>query len=370
MRFFLLLAAALLMAATAAAKEEKKSAKKPEAKAATKAPAKPAPEKPAPKPTPLDALGSSVDLPAVAPGKWTTLAKTTIAEDQLVALTLVGADRCLGTGRPMTLKELAGGRSWQCLAPAGNGFDPIELGMFRIEKGALQFAWSDGAKDYPGAGMLRNAAVEIGAGSVAKVAALRTTLKSQVLDLSYDMSISEFIEIPDAPILGHLRIEIQMPKNKFRGSPLEWRFVGDGFPIGTMKAGEDRLWAEAINLNRLIVKLETAAGKSIKLTGTPMFWVLDRDKPVRLNEKTLAAAIDQLKLHEKQLDDVREKLGKGKEVAVQRKAVDKQIAFAEQASADLKGIQDFMKRSAVGKVNYRVLHEIEKGYIVPLVTTR
>ena len=370
MRSFLLSLLTVAIATTAGAKEEKKSAKKPDPKPAPKAAVKPV-EKPPPKPTALDALGTAVDLPPIMPtGKWTTLAKTTIAADELASLTLAGADRCLGTGRTITIKELAGGRSWACLAPLGNGFDPIELAMFRIEKGALQFAWSEGAKDYSGAGMLRNAAIEIGAGPISKVAALRTTLKARVLELSYDISISELIEIPDSPVLGHVRIEIQMPKTRFRGNGLEWRFVGDTFPLGSLKAGDDRLWAEAINLNRLIVKLETSTGQNTKLTGTPMFWTLDRDKPQRLTAKTLAAALDQLSAHEKQLADVRDKLGKGKETAAQRKTVDKQIAIVQTATSDLKNIQEFMKKTQVGKIDYRVMHEIERGYIVPLVTTR
>lgn len=355
--------------ATAQGKQDdpKKPPAKPVGKPAAKVPAKTA----AADADPLKGLAASVDLPDVKPaGKWSTVAKTTIPDNLIVAFNLRGGDKCLGTGKNVELKEAAGGRSWQCLATARDGA-PVELGVFRIEKGALQFAWSSGAEDFPGAGQLRNAAFEISVGTSKKVVGLRKPIKSEALNVSYDDPSFVMLDIPDAPVLSSVRIEIDMPSPEYKSKNVNWRLLGDG---PALKGSDDRMWAESIRLGHFAVKLETVAGKNIKVTATPMFWVADREKPQKLTAKNLTAALGQVAAYQTQLTATRDQLSKAKNLndaqKAQRDAMTKELAVVRKTASDLEDLQDFIKTTKLGKIHLKVSHELEPGYMVPLLTTK
>lgn len=374
MRSFVLGLAGLLLVSLVAAgqsdkkpDEKKKSDPKADAKTPAKAPAK-TPAKPAADLDPLKALGTAVDLPPVTPAdKWATLAKTTIPDNLIILFSLRGGERCLGLGKKVEVKELAGGRSWQCLATLREGAEPVEIGKFRIEKGAVQFAWSSGAADLPGAGLLRNAAFEIAVGTSKKVVGLRKPIKGESLEITYDEIASVLLDIPDAPVLSSVRIEVDMPSPEYRSKNVNWRLLGDG---PALKGSDDRMWAESIRLGRLAVKLETTAGRNIKLTATPMFWIADRDKPQRLTLKNITTAVAQVDAYQDQLTKQRDALSKNKGPAAQRDAMTKELAVVRKANSDLADLQDFMKTTKLGKMHYKVSHELEPGYIVPLLTTK
>jgi hypothetical protein len=341
--------------------------KKADPKAPAKTPAK-TPAKPAAEADPLKALGTAVDLPPVTPtGKWVTLGKTTIPENLIILFSLRGGDRCLGSGKKVETKEQAGGRSWQCLATMRDGAEPVEIGVFRIEKGAVQFAWSSGAESFSGAGLLRNAAFEIAVGTSKKVVGLRKPIKGEPLEIGYDEISSVLLDIPDAPVLSSVRIEIDMPSPEYRSKNVNWRLLGDG---PALKGSDDRMWAESIRLGRLAVKLETTAGKNIKLTATPMFWIADREKPQRLTQKNITAAVAQVDLYQDQLTARRDALTKNKAATAQRDAMTKELAEVRKANSDLVDLQDFVKTVKLGKMHYKVSHELEPGYVVPLLTTK
>ena len=345
--------------------DKKKAEPKPAAKApTTKTPAVDA--------DPLKGLAASVDLPPVAPaGKWSTLAKTTIPEKLIVLFSLRGADKCLGAGKKAELKEAADGRSWQCLGVLRDGAEPVELGVFRIEKGALQFAWSSGAEDFPGAGQLRNAAFEIAVGTSKKVVGLRKPIKSEPLTVSYDDPSFVLLDIPDAPVLSSVRIEIDMPSPEYKSKNVNWRLLGDG---PALKGSDDRMWAESIRLGHFAVKLETVAGKNIKVTATPMFWIADREKPQKLSTKNLAAALGQVATYQTQLTAARDQLSKNKNLndaqKAQRDAMTKELAVVRKTASDLENLQDFIKTTKLGNIHLKVSHELEPGYMVPLLTTK
>ncbi len=357
--------AALCVAQFAAAQNEKKKSddkKKPETKSTTKAPAKAADA------DPLKALGAAVDLPPISPtGKWTTLGKTTIPDNLIILFSLKGADRCLGLGKKVETKELAGGRSWQCLATVRDGAEPVEIGVFRIAGGAVQFAWSSGAESFSGAGLLRNAAFEIAVGTSKKVVGLRKPIKIQPLEIDYDEISAVLLDIPDAPAASSLRIEIDMPSPQYRSKNVNWRLLGDG---PALKGSDDRMWAESIRLGRLAVKLETTSGKSIKLTATPMFWIADREKPQRLTQKNITTAVAQVDAYQDQLTASRDALSKNKGATAQRDAMTKELAEVRKANSDLADLQDFIKTTKLGKLHFKVSHELEPGYVVPLLTTK
>lgn len=367
------LAATLAFATSLAAQNDKKAADKKKAdtkapaKAAAKTPAK-APATPAADADPLKALGTAVDLPPVTPtGKWTTLGKTTIPENLIILFSLRGGDRCLGSGKKVETKELADGRSWQCLATLRDGAEPVEIGVFRIEKGAVQFAWSSGAEDFPGAGLLRNAAFEMAVGKSKKVVGLRKPIKGEPLEIDFEEISTVLLDIPDAPVLSSVRIEIDMPSPEYRSRNVNWRLLGDG---PALKGSDDRMWAESIRLGRLAVKLETTAGKSIKLTATPMFWIADREKPQRLTLKAITTAVAQVDAYQKQLTATRDALTKSKTATAQRDAMTKELVEVRKANGDLADLQDFIKSTKLGKMHYKVSHELEPGYVVPLLTTK
>jgi hypothetical protein len=364
MRYLLLTLVVLVSFPALVAGQAKKDDKKPaDPKPATKAPADT---------DPLKALGTSVDLPPVTSiGKWSTLAKTTIPDNLIVLFSLRGADKCLGSGKKVELKEAADGRSWQCLATLRDGAEPVELGVFRIEKGALQFAWSSGAQDFPGAGQLRNAAFEIAVGTGKKVVGLRRPIKAEPLAVSYDEPSFVMLDIPDAPPYSTIRIEIDMPSPEYNGRKVNWRLLGNG---PALKGSNDRLWAESIRLSNFAVKLETVAGKNIKVTATPMFWVADREKPQRLSEKTLTAALNQLNAYQSQLTAARDQLSKTKNLndalKAKRDAMGKQLSAVRKTATDLENLLGFVKSTKLGNIHLRVSHELEPGFIVPLLTTK
>jgi hypothetical protein len=321
---------------------------------------------------PLKALGAAVDLPPMSPaGKWSTLAKTTIPDKLIVLFSLRGGDRCLGKGKKVEAKERADGRSWQCLATLKEGMEPVEIGVFRIEKQNLQFSWSEGAADFPGAALLRNAAFEIAVGTSKKLVGLRKPIKGDPLPISYDEPTSVFLEIPDAPVLSTVRIEVDMPTPEYMSRRVNWRLLGDG---PALKASDDRMWAESIRLGHFAVKLETSAGKFIKVTATPMFWVADREKPQRLSAKGLATALAQVEAYQKQLTTARDQIS-GKKGATdaqkaQRDAMTKELALVRKTASDLEALQDFIKSNKLGNIHLKVSHEMEPGYMAPLLTTK
>lgn len=349
--------------------DKKKTDAKPDPKPAAKAPAT---KSPAADADPLKGLGTSVDLPPVTPpGKWATLAKTTIPENLIILFSLRGADKFLGAGKKVELKEAAGGRSWQCIATQRDGADPVELGVFRIEKGALQFAWSSGAEDFPGAGQLRNAACEIAVGTSKKLFGLRKPIKGEPLEISYDDPSFVMLDIPDAPVLSTVRIEIDMPSPEYNSKNVNWRLLGDG---PALKGSNDRMWAESIRLGHFAVKLETVAGKSIKVTASPMFWIADREKPQKLTAKNLTAALGQIGAYQTQLTAARDQLSKSKSLSdaqrAQRDAMTKELSVVRKTASDLETLQDFIKTTKLGKIHLKVSHELEPGYMVPLLTTK
>lgn len=349
--------------------DKKKADAKPDPKPAAKAPTTKAPAADA---DPLKGLGTSVDLPPVTPaGKWSTLAKTTIPENLIILFSLRGADKVLGAGKKVELKEAAGGRSWQCVATQREGIEPVELGVFRIEKGALQFAWSSGAEDFSGAGQLRNAAFEIAVGTSKRLVGLRKPIKGEPLEISYDDPSFVMLEIPDAPVLSTVRIEIDMPSPEYKSKNVNWRLLGDG---PALKGSNDRMWAESIRLGHFAVKLETVAGKNIKVTASPMFWIADREKPQKLTAKNLAAALGQVDAYQTQLTTTRDQLSKSKSLSdaqrAQRDAMTKELSVVRKTASDLETLQDFIKTTKLGKIHLKVSHELEPGYVVPLLTTK
>lgn len=336
-------------------------------------------KKAAPKPAataadadPLKALGSAVELPAVgSAGKWSTLAKTTIPDNLIVLFSLRGGDRCLGSGKKVEAKERADGRSWQCLATLRDGADPVEIGVFRIEKQNLQFAWSAGAADFPNAGNLRNAAFEITVAASKKLVGLRKPIKGEPLPISFDEPTSVLLDIPDAPVLSTVRIEVDMPTPEYMSRRVNWRLLGDG---PALKANGDRMWAESIRLGHFAVKLETVVGKNIKVTATPMFWVADREKPQRLSAKNLATAISQVDAYQTQLTAARDQISKNKNAndaqKAQRDAMTKELSVVRKTASDLEALKDFIKSSKLGNIHLKVSHEMEPGYMAPLLTTK
>jgi hypothetical protein len=370
MRLLVLALAGLFALTTSlSAQNDKKAAdkKKADPKAPAKTPAK-ASATPAADADPLKALGAAVDLPPIMPtGKWVTLGKTTIPENLIILFSLRGGDRCLGSGKKVETKELADGRSWQCLATLRDGAEPVEIGVFRVEKGAVQFAWSSGAEDFPGAGLLRNAAFEMAVGKSKKVVGLRKPIKGEPLEIDFEEISTVLLDIPDAPVLSSVRIEVDMPSPEYRSRNVNWRLLGDG---PALKGSDDRMWAESIRLGRLAVKLETTAGKNIKLTATPMFWIADREKPQRLTLKAITTAVAQVDAYQKQLTATRDALTKSKTATAQRDAMTKELAEVRKANSDLVDLQDFVKSVKLGKMHFKVSHELEPGYVVPLMTTK
>lgn len=373
MRPFVFAVTGLLLIATASYAQNKKKdddKKKADPKPAAKAPEK-TPAKPAADADPLKGLGASVDLPPVMPtGKWATLAKVTIPDNLIMLFSLRGGEKCLGSGKKVETKEQTN-RSWACMARLRDGAEPVELGVFKFENGTLQFAWSKGAEDFPGAGLLRNAAFETAVGTSKKVVGLRKPIKADPLEISYDEIAFTLLDIPDAPVLSSVRIEVDMPSPQYNGRNVNWRLLGDG---PALKGSDDRMWAESIRLGRLAVKLETTAGKNIKLTATPMFWIADREKPQRLTAKNIANALAQVEGYQKQLTATRDSLSKGKNIndaqKAQRDKLTRELATVRKANSDLADLQDFMKSTKLGKIHLKVSHELEPGYMVPLLTTK
>lgn len=321
---------------------------------------------------PLKGLGTAVDLPPVTPtGKWATLAKTAIPENLIIAFSLRGGDRCLGTGRKVELKELADGRTWQCLATQRDGTEPVEIGVFRVDKQNLQFAWSAGAEGFPSAGNLRNAAFDIAVGKSKKMVGLRKPIKGDPLPISYDEPTSVFLDIPDAPVLSTVRIEIDMPSPEYMSRRVNWRLLGDG---PALKGTSDRMWAESIRLGHFAVKLETTAGKNIKVTATPMFWINDREKPQRLSAKGLATAIAQVSAYQKQLTAARDQISSKKGTTDAQKAkrdtLTKELAVVRKTASDLEALQAFTKSTKLGNIHLKVSHELEPGFLAPLLVTK
>jgi hypothetical protein len=356
--FFGALLALLSASARAQNKDDKKKAAPTPAKASDS--------------DPLKALGAAVELPAVdSIGKWSTLAKVAIPDNLIVLFSLRGGDRCLGSGRKVETNELAGGRSWQCLAKLREGTEPIEIGVFRIEKQNLQFAWSAGAADVPNAGNLRNAAIEIAAAASKKVVGLRKPIKGDALAISYEEPSFVILDINDPPVLSSVRIEVDMPSPEYMSRRVNWRLLGDG---PALKGSSDRMWAESIRLGHFAVKLETVAGKNIKVTATPMFWINDREKPQRLTPKSLAAALAQVAAYQKQLTAARDQITKNKSATdaqkTQRDAMTKELAVVRKTASDLAALQSFIKSTKLGNIHLKVSHELEPGYMAPLLTTK
>jgi hypothetical protein len=309
--------------------------------------------------------------PVTTTGKWSTLAKVAIPDNLIVLFSLRGGDRCLGSGKKVETKESAGGRSWQCLATTRDGAEPVEIGVFRIEKQNLQFAWSAGAEDFSSAGNLRNAAFEIAVAASKKVVGLRKPIKGDPLPISYDEPTAVYLEIPDVPRLDSVRIEIDMPSPEYMSRRVNWRLLGDG---PALKGSNDRMWAESIRLGHFAVKLETVAGKNIKVTATPMFWIADREKPQRLTAKNLTTAIAQVEGYQKQLtaarDQINVKKGATDAQKAQRDAMTKELFTVRKTASDLEALQDFIKSTKLGNIHLKVSHELEPGYMVPLLTTK
>ncbi|WP_425617834.1 hypothetical protein NA78x_001523 [Anatilimnocola sp. NA78] len=363
LHFSLLLA--LIVSATAFAVDEKKKA------APKKGPAAQAPAKPVDESDPLKGLGAAVDLPAITPAsKWSTLAKTNIPEKLIVSLSLRFGDRCLGPGKQVELKERADGRSWQCLAKENATAEPVEIGLFRIEGGAIQFAWSEGAQQVTGAGGLKNASFDISVGTSKKTVGLRRTQKIKPLALSLDEPTTEYYELEDPPRLDSLRVEVDMPRAEFKSKNVSWRLLIDG---PALKANGGSMFAEAIRPPHLLVKIDSSFNKTLKLTATPMFWIADREKPQRLTEKGLTTAITQLNAYEAKLNLTRSSLPKGKsanDVAkAQSDAITKELAAVRKAGNDLASLQEFLKEIKLGGIHLKVVQEVD-GQTTTLLTTK
>ncbi len=361
----------LLASATGLIGADEKKKSDPKTKVAPK-PAAKTPAKPAGDADPLKGLGTTVELPPLTPvGKWSTLAKVAMPDNLIVLFSLRGGDRCLGPGKKVELKELAGGRSWQCLAIEKEGTEPVEIGVFRIEKQQLQFAWSEGAEKISNAVGLQNGAFEIAAAASKRVVGLRKPLKGSPLAISFDEPSTVFLEIPNPPRLDSVKIEIDMPSPEYKSRNVNWRLLGDG---PALKANGGELWAESIRLGHLAVKLESTFNKSLKITATPMFWIADREKPQRLTTKNLIAAIAQVNAYQTQLTATRDQLSKNKNASdaqkAQRDAMTKELAIVRKAASDLETLQDFVETTKLGNLQLKVSHEIEPGFAVPLLTTK
>jgi hypothetical protein len=179
------------------------------------------------------------------------------------------------------------------------------------------------------------------------------------------------LDIPDAPVLSTVRIEVDMPTPEYMSRRVNWRLLGDG---PALKASDDRMWAESIRLGHCAVKLETTAGKNIKVTATPMFWVADREKPQRLSAKNLATAVAQVEAYQTQLTAARDQITKAKNATdaqkARRDAMTKELAVVRKTANDLEALQDFIKSHKLGNIHLKVSHEMEPGYMAPLLTTK
>ncbi|QDU26824.1 hypothetical protein ETAA8_19070 [Anatilimnocola aggregata] len=364
----------LLAVSLATAADEKKKAD-PKAKPAAKAPAAKTPPTKVPAKVddsdPLKGLGVAVDLPAIAPvGKWATLGKVTVSEKLIVVMSLRYGDRCLGPGKKVELKERDDGRSWQCLATEREGAEPVEIAVFRLDQGALQFAWSAGAEQVSNAGSLKNASFEIAVAASKKVVGLRKTMRGKPLALSWDEPTTEYYEIADPPRLDSLRIEIDMPRAEFKSRNVSWRLLLDG---PALKASGGVAWAEAIRPPHLLVKIDSSFSKSLKVTATPMFWIADREKPQRLTAKGLTTAITQLNAYEAKLNLARSSLPKGKSAndasKAQYDAITKELAAVRKAGDDLASLQEFVKEIKLGGIQLKVFQEVD-GQTTTLLTTK
>jgi len=363
----------LTVAIMCAAQDKKKTPAKSNVadKAAAKTAAPKAPAKKAVENDPLKGLGTAVDLPAiVSVGKWSTLAKTSIPEKMIVVLSLRYGDRCLGPGKMVELKERADGRSWQCLAKENATAEPVEIGLFRIEGGAIQFAWSEGAQQVAGAGGLKNASFDIAVSTSKQTVGLRRTHKIKPLALSLAEPVTEYYELEDPPRLDSLRVEVDMPRAEFKSKNVSWRLLIDG---PALKANGGSMFAEAIRPPHLLVKIDSSFNKTLKLTATPMFWIADREKPQRLTEKGLATAVAQLNAYEAKLNLTRGALPKGKSAndaaKAQSDAITKELAAVRKAGDDLASLQEFVTKVKLGGIHLKVFQEVD-GQVTTLLTTK
>lgn len=283
-----------------------KPAAKPNAKTAP--PAKPAPAaKPATLADPLAGLPKAVELPPLDAGKPKLLGKMAVADNAIIIISLLGADRVLPAGRTVELKEGENGRSWNFVSAPRTGAEPISIAELRLEKQELKFAWTESASDFSGAAGLKNGALQISAGPSKRLLPLRTQLAGDALVFALEEPASVAVDLDDPPRLDGVKIEFDLPTIEHGGKRVNWRIVGGA----TLKAN-DSVVAQSIRLPNLVMRVESSLVRGFKLTATPLFWTVDPKKTMPLSAKRLSGALGELRAYQTQLEAAQKQQGKSK----------------------------------------------------------
>lgn len=345
-------------AANPAAKPSDKTAPKGKTAAApaTKAPV----AKPAAPADPLAGLPKAVELPPLDAGKPKLLGKMAVADNAIIIISLLGADRVLPAGRTVELKEGDNGRSWSFFSAPRTGAEPISIAELRLEKQDLTFAWSESAIDFPGAAGLKNGALQISAGPSKRLLPLRTMQAGEALVFALEEPATVSVDLADAPRLDGVKMEFDLPTIEHGGKRVNWRIVGGA----TLKAN-DSVVAQSIRLPNLVMRVETSLVRGFKLTATPLFWSVDPKKTLPLTAKRLNGALGELKAYQAQLEAAQKQLGKTKSTP-QSAALSKELSGVKKAIAELTTLGEFVDSKPKGVISYRLFHEVE-GHPVDLI---